>query len=99
VNYRILSAAADDLSSAADFYESQMPGLGLDFLAEFEAAMSRILRFPNAWRQVSPRHRRCLFRRFPFAILYTQESGGVIVSGVMDLRMYPLRQKQRIAQT
>lgn len=76
-----------------------MPGLGLDFLAEFEAAINRILQFPNAWRQVSARHRRCLFRRFPFAILYSQEPGGIIVSGVMDLRMDPLRQKQRIAET
>ena len=96
MKFRILSAAAVDLTAAIAYYENQSPGLGLDFLEEYEAAVLLVCKFPTAWSKISPNHRRCLMRRFPFAILYCQEQGEIIVSGVMDLRMHPEKQQKRI---
>jgi hypothetical protein len=99
MKYRLLSIAEEDLAVAAAFYERQATGLGGEFLDEFEAALTRVCRFPEAWHPISRRHRRCLLRRFPFAVLYTITANGIIVSGVMDLRMDPARQQDRMKET
>ncbi len=96
MKYRIVSLAAEDLAGAVNYYESQSAGLGADFLDEFEASVDRICQCPEAWRVVSHNHRRHLFRRFPYAVLYYSDCNEIIVSGVMNLRMDPERQRQRI---
>jgi len=99
MNYRLLSVAEEDLADAARYYERQSKGLGTEFLDEFEAAIRRVCQFPDGWRAISERHRRCPFRRFPFAVLYTMEDRTVVVSGVMDLRIDPGRQRSRMRDT
>ena len=96
MKYRIVSLAAEDLAGAVKYYEDQSVGLGNDFLDEFEAAVDRICQCPEAWRKVSHNHRRNLLRRFPYAVLYYYDGNEIIVSGVMNLRMDPERQKQRL---
>jgi len=91
MNYRLLSAAEAELAEVAAWYESQSCGLGQQFLDEFEVAMDQITHFPCAWRQVSARHRRCLFRRFPYAVIYTTTSKCIVVSAIADLRRDPAR--------
>ncbi len=99
MNYRILSIASTDLSNAITFYENQSGGLGLEFLDEFESVMQRVLSCPQAWTAVSINQRRCLFRRFPFAVLYAKIEGEILVTAVIDLRVDPFRLQNRIHQT
>jgi len=99
MKYRILSVAARDMADAIEFYENQSSGLGLEFLDEFECVMQRIFNCPNAWTSVSPNQRRCLFRRFPFAVLYAQNQSEILVTAIMDLRFDPSRQQERVRQT
>jgi toxin ParE1/3/4 len=99
MKYRLLTVAEEDLADAAAWYERQEFGLGSEFLNEFEAAMNLVCRHPEAWRRLSRRHRRCLFRRFPFSVLYTVAGDTVIVSGIMDSRMDPQRQRERMRRT
>jgi plasmid stabilization system protein ParE len=87
--FRILSAASRDLTNAVEYYETQSCGLGRDFLDEFENTVSRVCRFPDAWASVSPGLRRCLMRRFPYAVFYSRNNEEIIISGVADLRMNP----------
>jgi len=77
------------------YYEQQSPGLGADFLDEFESTIGRICQCPEAWKQVSRNHRRSLLRRFPYAVLYYHASDEIIVSGVMNLHMDPEKQQRR----
>lgn len=95
MNYRLLTIAEAELAEAAEWYETQAPGLGQEFLDEFEAVMRRIVRFPEAWTRIGERHRRCLFRRFPYAVLYSQTEIEIRVAGVVDLRRDPKRMQQR----
>ena len=61
--------------------------------------MDRIMRFPDAWTQIGARHRRCLFRRFPYAVLYSQTLDEIRVAGVIDLRSDPQRTEERKKET
>jgi hypothetical protein len=99
MKYRLLSIADAELAEAAKWYEAQAPGLGQEFLDEFEAVMERILRFPDAWTRIGARHRRCLFRRFPYAVLYSQTGDEITVAGVIDLRSDPQHTEQRRKET
>jgi hypothetical protein len=62
---RLLSPAAQELTQAVLYYDQASPGLGLEFLDEFERTIRRILLNPLAWTKVSERHRRCRRHRFP----------------------------------
>ena len=99
MRYRLLSVANEDLSSAITFYERQSGGLGLQFLDAFEEAIHRVLACPDAWTPVSANQRRCLFRRLPFALLYTRDEQGILVTAVMDLRRDPTRMDNRLGMT
>jgi hypothetical protein len=89
MTYRLLAVAETELADASFWYEGQVSGLGREFLDEFESVMDRVLVFPEAWKPVGERHRRCLFRRFPFAVLYSRSGSEIIVAGVIDLRRDP----------
>ena len=95
MKYRLLSVAEAELAEAASWYEGQAAGLGQEFLDEFEMVLDWIMRFPEAWKRVGTRHRRCLFRRFPYAVLYSLTRDEIIVAGVVDLRRDPQRVEQR----
>jgi hypothetical protein len=99
MTYRLLAIAEEELAAAATWYETEAIGLGGEFLDEFEAAMKRIIQSPNAWKRVSVRHRRCLFRRFPYGILYSLSATEIRVSGVIDLRRDPQRSELRTKET
>ena len=87
------------MANAIDFYEKQSAGLGLAFLDEFEAVVERILMCPRAWTSVSTNQRRCLFRRFPYSVLYAQKEHEILVTAVMDLRRDPVRLSKRLRES
>ena len=73
MSYRFLSPALLEVSQAAEFYEERVAGLGADFLDEVDAAIDRILQFPEAWGRLGRNYRRCSLRRFPYLIIYIIE--------------------------
>ena len=91
MNVRFTSAAYRELTEAAEFYEDKQPGLAHRFLSEVEAAVERIERYPEMWARVSPRLRRCLVHRFPFAVFYHADAEEIQIVAVADLRRDPER--------
>lgn len=79
MTYRFLSPALGEVREAAAFYGSRVPGLGSDFLDELDAAIERILQFPEAWGRLGADHRRCNLRRFPYSIVYQIQPGQEVV--------------------
>ena len=67
---RLLSPAQSDLAHAMEYYERASPGLGQEFLIEFERTVQRIVLNPEAWTKVSAHSRRCRTRRFPYGVFY-----------------------------
>ncbi len=89
MNLRFITPASDELRQAAFYYNEKVLGLGLEFLDETDRAVERILKNPQAWRKISPNHRRCRTKRFPYALVYAIESDLIIIVSVMHLHRHP----------
>jgi toxin ParE1/3/4 len=63
-------AAEDELEEAAARYEALKAGLGQEFRVEFEAALARIVQFPQSYGIELAEFRACPLRRFPYTIFY-----------------------------
>lgn len=88
--YRFLTPALIELGEAAQYYEDRAAGLGADFIAEADAAIDRILRFPEAWGRISDHYRHCAFRRFPYTVIYTlQGEEEILIVSVFHLSREP----------
>jgi len=88
------AGATADVTAAGDWYESQQPGLSIDFLAEVGRALEVIGETPRTW-PVWPRTpqnreiRRYLLSRFPFALAYQVLPGRIVVLAVAHVRQKP----------
>ncbi|MEO7861103.1 MAG: type II toxin-antitoxin system RelE/ParE family toxin, partial [Nitrospirales bacterium] len=56
---------------------------------EITAAISRIREAPDTWPEYRRGTRRFLVHRFPFAVIYSQRSTGLLVVAVMHLKRRP----------
>ena len=85
-----LDAHADVLQ-AADYYNTQSPGLGFDFLDEFEDTISLIREAPLLFTVVDAPIRRALVRRFPYGVFCVPSSDDTpdVVVAVVDLHQAP----------
>ena len=79
MNYRFLTPALAESREATAFYEGRISGMGADFLDEVDAAVGRILEFPEAWGALGGNSRRCHLRRFPFSVIYSIQAEDEIV--------------------
>jgi toxin ParE1/3/4 len=78
-----------ELEGAVLWYEDRQPGLGGDFLEEYQATLRRILAEPERWRKIQGNNRKLNFHRFPYAIVYSAESDALYIKAVMHLRRRP----------
>jgi hypothetical protein len=85
-----------ELEGAALWYEERQPGLGNDFLVEYQATLNRILSHPERWRKIHGDNRQINFHRFPYAIVYSVRPDDVIyLKAVMHLRRRPFYWQHR----
>jgi plasmid stabilization system protein ParE len=82
IGYRFLSPAEDELTAAALFYDAASPGLGSDFLDDIQTAIDRLCEYPQAGKQITSSLRRMLLHRFPFSIIYSEDSDVILVIAV-----------------
>ena len=95
MNYSFHPEAEEEFNKAIDYYENISAGLGYDFALEVYETVQRVVAFPYAWAILEREIRRCLVRRFPFGILYIQNSGSIVIIAVMNLHRKPDYWKQR----
>ncbi|MBE9138821.1 type II toxin-antitoxin system RelE/ParE family toxin [Nodosilinea sp. LEGE 07088] len=88
--YRFLTPALLEVEAAAQFYESNRPDLGREFLDEIDGTIQRILLNPKAWKLLDGEIRRCRLRKFPYGIVYTLvKDDFVLIISVMHLHRHP----------
>lgn len=87
--------AEAEVIAAAQFYETQVRGLGADFLDEVDATVKRIGEAPERWRMLEAGIRRCLTRRFPYGIYYRAIPGEVRILVVKHHSRHPDHGKGR----
>jgi len=84
-----LPEVEDDAISGYSWYETKSPGLGEEFLRMFYACTGDINRNPLLYKKAYTEFRRCLLRRFPFAIYFIINNDQVIVTGLFHCARDP----------
>lgn len=93
---RLHNRAQDDLRDAAEFFERQRPGLGEDFRAEVQAALDRIVAFPEGCHIVDDAFRQCRIQRFPYGVVYRIKDEQIEVMAITHLRRDPGHWRNRV---
>ena len=64
-------AVEAELNEIRRYYEERSPGLGAQFIDEFERQVLTLAATPERWMVVAGDLRRCLLQRFPYVIYST----------------------------
>lgn len=81
--------ARQEFRDAIDYYDSLNSRLGDKFREEVERLISLLLKFPNAWPELSLSTRRCRAKRFPYALIYRVKDDTIEIVAVMHLSREP----------
>lgn len=65
-------AVEGELAEIRDWYNGRVPGLGSEFIDEFERQILRISETPGRWMVLSGDIRRAIMPRFPYIICFRQ---------------------------
>ena len=85
--------AKADIRRAAKWYEYQRKGLGREFVAEVDAALTRLQANPEQYEIVHREIRHAILRRFPYGIFYRIRSTTISVFAVLHLKRDDVPQK------
>jgi len=85
-----------DVRSGRAWYEGKSRGLGDELLRMFYASCEELPRNPHLYPQVHRDFRRCLLRRFPYAIYFTIEEDIVVVFGLFHCARDPRRLRETL---
>ncbi|VAX37376.1 hypothetical protein MNBD_UNCLBAC01-906 [hydrothermal vent metagenome] len=85
----LLPSADKKLDEAVDYYNDQLNGLGEQFYKEFISLIEFIQIIPQGWQKVGKHTRRCLFKRFPYLILYIVEYNAIIITSIAHQHRHP----------
>lgn len=92
----LTEAAELDLTEAAAWYLERSPEMARAFLLEFGRVKQSVERSPRLYRELEPGIRRALFQRFPYALIYIEESHRILILTVMHQRRDPEHWKNRL---
>jgi len=70
MNVRYHALARQEILEVTKYYANVRPDLGNAFLAEFAAAVNRIIGDPLQFEQVRRDVRRCMLKHFPYGIYF-----------------------------
>ena len=99
MNYRLHRAALAEHLNEVAFYEGRLPGLGADYLAEFEKTMARVCATPDFYPRVGDSDlRKAGLKRFPFHVIYQVKSAQILVLAIAHQRRRPAYWAGRIGK-
>lgn len=83
--------ALREIGEAQEWYESQSPGLGEEFIAAMELQLKRLEQAPLLYAEVIPGVRRALLPRFPYGLFYAVRNDLLHVLAVLHDARNPSR--------
>ncbi len=95
MSYAFHPEAEAEFLGAIDYYERRARNLGFEFAIEVYAAIRLANVWPSAWPVLEGEVRKCQTKRFPYAVLYSQEPDGIFILAVMHLHRDPDYWKHR----
>jgi plasmid stabilization system protein ParE len=96
MNVKFLEAALAEFNETVSYYKTQKEGLGSEFSEQVQAAIQRIIEYPEAWSFISRRTRRCRTKQFPYGIVYQFRGDTLLIIAVMHLHREPESWRGRI---
>lgn len=81
--------AEADIESAAQWYDSERPGLAERFLADLDRTFTRIKERPLQFPAIAHDVRRALLHTFPYAVYFRASDEVVIIVAVLHFRRDP----------
>lgn len=95
IRLAISDRAVREIGVAFEWYETQLRGLGIEFLEALDAQFELVARSPQLYAQTLGGIRRALLARFPYAVFYTHKADIVSVLGVIHTSRSPRRWPRR----
>jgi plasmid stabilization system protein ParE len=89
IDYSFHPQAEKELLEASQYYEARRVGLGPAFLTAIQETIQIIRANPGIGTLLEGQIRKKPARRFPYNILYSQESSNVFVLAVMHQKRRP----------
>jgi len=84
-----------DIDEAVGWYETEHPGLGIEFIRSLNLLLERVQEQPFQFPVVEQDVRRGLVNRFPYAVFFTVNDDEVLVYAVLHLHRHPDTWKRR----
>lgn len=91
-----LDDARAEFDEAADWYEQQKPGLGVDFIGRVEEVLDGISKMPRMHQVIFQDVRRAVVKKFPYTVLYRVEPDHVLIVAVFHGKRDPAIWKARV---
>jgi toxin ParE1/3/4 len=89
-------AVEGELREIRRYYDDRSPGLGAQFINEFERQVLALAATPERWMEVTAGLRRCLMRRFPYVIYFRSiDSERIRITVVKHQRRHPRYGRER----
>lgn len=98
MTYSFHPEALVEFKKAALYYSEKSYSLGLAFYSEVEYAIEKIIETPLLYRVIDEDVRRCLTKRFPYAILYSIEDHYILILAVMHCSRKSSYWKSRLGE-
>ena len=96
MTYSFHPEARAEFKEATIYYFEKSSSLGAAFYSEVESAIEKIIENPDLYRVIDEDVRRCLTKRFPYAVLYTIEDNYILILAVMHCSREPSYWKHRL---
>jgi plasmid stabilization system protein ParE len=91
-----LDEARAEFDAAADWYDSQRPGLGTRFIRQVEEVPSSIAATPRMHQVIYQDIRRAVVKKFPYTVLYRVGSDHILVVAVFHGKRDPAVWRGRV---
>src|SRR5437763_13075273 len=75
--------AQREIGEAYEWYETRVPGLGLEFLRELDVQFDIVCESPQRYREIFPGVRRALLSHFPYGVFFASKGGVTSVLAVI----------------
>jgi len=82
-------SASEETVAAYSWYQERSPAAAQAFLAELDIAIEKVAVSPLARPKYVAGTRRCLFRRFPFSLIYRLSDDLIEIVAVAHARRRP----------
>jgi len=96
VSARFLEEADTEFREAARYYEGEVPGLGFAFVGEINRTVDFLILNPEMAAPIPQSMRSMPVRRFPYKLIYSVESEGIVIVAVAHHKRRPFYWRRRL---